>query len=201
MSFEEQLLMDLKAEIGVRTERRRRVTRRLSAGGAVAALAAAAAIAVPLLTATAAPAYAVSKNGDGTVRVEIKEFRDADKLEQDLDTAGVSADITYLPPGKGCKPGRGKTDGQVALGPDSNAAARMVNGGLDINPRRIGDGRTLMLEFAGNDAESPETKKQQVLWSLTASIITGHVKPCVVIDNPDGKDDASGAPGQPPAGD
>ncbi|RVX46836.1 hypothetical protein EDD27_9744 [Nonomuraea polychroma] len=182
MRFEEHLLMDLKAEITARAERRHRIARRLYAGGAVAALAAAAAFAVPSLTGTESPAYAVSKNADGTVRVEINEFEDADQLEQDLAKQGVRADISYLPAGKDCKPPRGKTTGQVALGPDSNAAARMRDGGLDIDPRRIGEDQTLVMAFAGTSQETAETKKQKTLWSLTASLITGRVGPCVVVD-------------------
>ncbi|MER7503046.1 hypothetical protein AB0L05_08015 [Nonomuraea pusilla] len=185
MRFDEQLLMDLKAEIKDRVERRGRLTRRLYAGSAVALLATAAAFAVPLLTGTESPAYAVSKNADGTVRVEINEFKDADRLERDLGAAGVRADISYLPPGKECKEGRGKTVGRVvALGPDSGAVSRMRDGGLDIDPRLIGEDETLVLVFAGNDEETAETKKRKVLWSLTARMITGQVGPCVAIDDP-----------------
>ncbi|WP_188195532.1 hypothetical protein [Nonomuraea sp. SYSU D8015] len=184
MRFEEHLLMDLKAEIAARNVRRRRIARRLYAGGAVAALAAAAAFAVPSLAGTESPAYAVTKNADGTVRVEINEFEDADQLERDLREEGVTADVTYLPSGKECKPGRGKTTGQVAMGPGSDAVARMRDGGLDIDPRRIGKGQTLVMEFAGTAEETAETKKQKTLWSLTASLITGRVGPCVVVDTP-----------------
>ncbi|MFI6921947.1 hypothetical protein ACIBIZ_18540 [Nonomuraea spiralis] len=185
MTFEEQLLMELKAEIAGRAERHRRVTRRLYAGGVVGLLAAAAAFAVPMLTGTETPAYAVSKNTDGTVRVEINEFKDADQLEQDLRAAGVTADISYLPSGKECKTGRGKTVGAVtAMGPGPDAAARMRDGGLDINPRHIGKDQTLVLEFAGTEEETAETRKQEVLWRLTASMITGQVGPCVTIEDP-----------------
>ncbi|MGW2154985.1 hypothetical protein [Nonomuraea sp. NPDC001699] len=188
MTFEEHLLMELKAEIADRTERHRRVTRRLYAGGVVGILAAAAAFAVPMLTGTETSAYAVSTNADGTVRVEIKEFKDADQLEQDLGAAGVTADITYLPPGKECKTGRGKTVGAVtALGPGADAAARMRDGGLDIDPRNIGKDQTLVLEFAGNDKETNETRKQNTLWRLTGSMIKGQVGPCVAIDDPSWK--------------
>jgi hypothetical protein len=184
MKFEEHLLMDLKAEIVARNERRRRVARRLYAGGAVAALAAAAAFAVPSLTGTEPPAYAVTKNADGTVRVEINEFEDADQLERDLQEEGVTADITYLAAGTNCKPGRGKTTGQVAMGPGSDAVARMRDGGLDIDPQRIGKDQTLVMAFAGTIEETAETKKQKTLWSLTASLITGRVGPCVAVDDP-----------------
>ncbi|GAA3079584.1 hypothetical protein [Streptosporangium carneum] len=138
-----------------------------------------------MLTGTETSAYAVSKNADGTVEVRIHEFKDADRLERDLDAAGVRADISYLPPGKECRTGRGKTVGRVtAMGPDSTAVARMVDGGLEIDPRRIGEDQTLVLEFAGNEEETPETEKREMLWRLTAHMITGQVGPCVAIEDP-----------------
>ncbi|MET9248066.1 hypothetical protein [Nonomuraea sp. NPDC003709] len=191
MRFEEQLLMDLKAEIGARTERRRRVTRRLLAGGAVAGLAAAAAITVPLLAGAETPAYAVTKQDDGTIRVEIKEFGDAGKLEQDLKAAGVTADVTYLKPRTTCAPGRGEPVGGEATTPEewrrsvSYKAARPRTSGVDISPQYVGAGQTLVLEFA----EKP-------YWKLKAQVITGQVKPCTVIDDPGGS-----SAGQPPMGD
>jgi hypothetical protein len=187
MKYQEELLMELKTEITYRAERRRRVTRGLYAGSAVALVATAAAFAVPVLIGTESPAYAVSTNADGTVRVEINEFRDADRLEQDLADAGVTADVTYLPPGKECKVGRGKTVGRtVTLGPDANAVVRMRDGGLDINPRDIGENHTLVLEFAGNEG-TPAAGKRKMSWRLTGSTITGQVAPCVTVDDPEWK--------------
>ncbi|MFC4012649.1 hypothetical protein ACFOY2_35830 [Nonomuraea purpurea] len=197
MSYEEQLLMELQAEIMYRGERRRRVTRRVYAGGAVAVLAAAAAFAVPLLTGTESPAYAVSKKADGTVGVEIREFKDADQLEQDLKVAGVKADITYLESGKECKKNRGMST------LPAEGAVQMREGGLDINPRLIDADKTLVLEFAGNEeeevpgAESPKTGK--TWWILTTLVIPGDVGPCVVVDRPNW-DDTGGPEGRPPAG-
>ncbi|MFF4623732.1 hypothetical protein [Nonomuraea jabiensis] len=193
MRFEEQLLMDLKAEIGARTERRRRVTRRLLAGGAVAGLAATAAIAIPLLA--GAPAYAVTEQDDGTIRVEIKEFGDADGLEQDLKAAGVTADVTYLKPRTTCAPGRGEPVGGEPTTPGewrgsvSYKAARPRTSGVDISPQYVGAGQTLVLEFA----EKP-------YWKLKAQVIIGQVKPCTVIDDTSWGDQG-GSEGQPPAGD
>lgn len=184
MSFEEQILMELKTEIIARAERRRRTTRRMFTGAAVAGLAAAAAIAVPLLTGSEQSAYAVSKGADGTVKVRIHEFKDVDRLERDLNAAGVQADVTYLPPGKECKDGRGKTTGRMAMGPWPDAAARLVKGGLDINPQRVGKDQTLVLEFAGDQEETAKTRKHEMLWRLTATLITGQVGPCVAVDDP-----------------
>ncbi|MEV6159285.1 hypothetical protein AB0L53_54025 [Nonomuraea sp. NPDC052129] len=193
MSYEEQLLMELKAEIAHRGQLRRRVTRRLYAGGVVAALAAAAAFAVPLLTGTESPAYAVSKRADGTVGVEIREFKDADKLERDLKAAGVRADVTYLPSRKQCEKDRGAST-LLAEG-----AIHMREGGLDIDPRLLDEDKTLVLEFAGSEEEVPGAKPPKTWWTLATLMIPGKVGPCVVVDSPDW-DDNGGPEGQPPAG-
>jgi hypothetical protein len=193
VNFEEQLLMDLKAEFAARAERRRRVGRRLFAGAAVAGSAATAAIAVPLLTGSEPPAYAVTKNSNGTIRVQINEFRDSDKLERDLGAMGVPADVTYLKPGKWCKPDRG------AVVAGSDKVARMRKGGMDIDPKHIGKNQTLLLQLAESDGPASGPAKPQVLWQARASVIQGKVKPCVVVDDP-GANDLGGPEGQPPAG-
>ncbi|MEV6031439.1 hypothetical protein AB0L65_09835 [Nonomuraea sp. NPDC052116] len=193
MSFEEQLLMDLKVEFAARAERRRRTVRRVSVGAAVAGLAAAAAIAVPLLTGTESPAYAVSKKADGTVGVEIREFKDADQLERDLQAAGVRADVTYLEARKQCEKNRGMST------LPAEGAIRMRNGGLDIDPRLLDKDKTLVLEFAGDEDGDPAAEPPKTWWVLSTLMIPGKVGPCVVVDSTDW-DDAGGPQGQPPAG-
>lgn len=177
--------MDLKAEIERRAARRRR-HRRLYTGGAVAAVAAAVTLAVPSLT--VAPAYAVSTNADGTVRVEINEFKDADKLERDLMANNVRADITYLPPGKLCQSDRGKKrpdGGPPPMSVASNAVARIRRGGgLDINPRLLGKDETLLLVFSGQSEYPADWPKDKPRWVMKADIVVGPVAPCVPVDNP-----------------
>ncbi|MEV0197927.1 hypothetical protein [Nonomuraea sp. NPDC050691] len=206
MSFEERLLMELKTEVAARgAEHRRRVTvRRLFAGAAVAGVAAAAAVAVPLLTGTESPAYAVTKNTDGTIRVQIKEFRDADKLEADLARMGVTADVTFLKPGTWCKDGRGKVAGDEVKNPEewdksiSGRAVRHRRAGVDIDPRYIGKGRTLVLMYTENEDQTSGPEKPRALWQYAGLVIEGPVKPCVVVKNPSW-DDVDGE-GQPPPG-
>ncbi|TDC05578.1 hypothetical protein E1267_19005 [Nonomuraea longispora] len=184
MNFEEQLLMDLKTEIAARADRRRRLTRTRSVLG-VAGMAAVAAIAVPLLTGTGTPAYAVSTNTDGTISVEINEFRDADKLEGDLKEAGVQADVSYVPIAKQCEPGRGEVVGgepsTLEEFRDSMGykAARVRTGGVDIDPRYVGQGQTLVMEFA----ENKESAEGGVITSrFKALVMTGPVEPCTLVD-------------------
>ncbi|MEW9549639.1 hypothetical protein [Nonomuraea sp. NPDC050783] len=182
MRFEEQLLMDLKTEMTARNERSRRVGRRLLAGAAVAGLAAAAAVAVPLLTGPG-PAYAVSENPNGTITVELKEFRDADKLEQDLKDLGVTADVAYLKPYTKCRDDRGALAGGGYDTPEEWRAsvhykvARPAGKSFVITPRYVGEGQTLVLEFTENP-KGPYTSQ------LNAMVIEGSVKPCVPEHDP-----------------
>lgn len=140
MGFEERILLELKAEIAAQAARRRRAraARRLVAGAAVTGLAAAAAVGVPLLTGTEPPAYALSRNPDGSIRVQINEFRDPGRLEADLARHGVSADVTYLEPGHHL---RGTPDRRRARPPGEGTAARAARGVGRLPRRRRGENR------------------------------------------------------------
>ncbi|MEV5411519.1 hypothetical protein AB0K60_22110 [Thermopolyspora sp. NPDC052614] len=150
MSFEERLLVELKAhlveragaeadtvagsgadaragsgggaEAGGASARRRRIGGRVVAGIGLLGAAAVAAVAVPLLTGTQTSAYALTRNPDGTIRVQINELRDPDRLEADLRAQGVAADIAYLPEGKKCAadadPAPGDQVGQLSTADD-----------------------------------------------------------------------------------
>ncbi|MGI5488905.1 hypothetical protein [Microtetraspora malaysiensis] len=194
--------MELKAEITARAERRRRTGRRLLTGAAVAGLAAAAAIMVPLLTGAERPAYAVTKHSDGTISVKLNELRDADELEQDLKRMGVPADITYLKPGKWCEGGRGEIVGGGSTeewkDSASDKAARLGLSGLEIDPRYVGEGQTLVMAFSEDRDQAFGRKTPEVAWQFSAYVVNGPVKPCVVVDNPIWND--VDGPGRPPAG-
>ena len=187
MSFEQRILMELKAEITARADRRRRNIRRLYMGTAVAMAAATAAIVLPLLTGSERPAYAVTENSDGTINVKLNEFRDADKLEQDLLGMGLSADITYLEPGKACKGSRGVIVGGRSpaepKGSTADPAARMTLKGFEIIPKNVGQGQTLVMTASGS--KSPNSGPEaEMAWMFSAAVVDGEVKPCVIVDSP-----------------
>lgn len=52
------------------------------------------------------PAFAVSGGTNGKVRVHVMRLEGAPALERALAERGIKADITYLPMGKKCAPGR-----------------------------------------------------------------------------------------------
>jgi hypothetical protein len=205
MNFEERLLAELKMEVAERAARgrapaQRRVTgRRFLAGAVVAAVAAAAVVAMPLLT-TSDTAYAVARNADGSVTVQINEMRHPDRLEEDLARQGVSANITYLPQHKRCANNNRVTSAEPqppeglpmhsakmkefirqAYNRPSRKAFMWADPRKNANvfkiyPQLIKPGQTLVLEVA----ESEKTK----LWKIGNSFAVGRVKPCVFEEDP-----------------
>jgi hypothetical protein len=187
MSLEERILQELKAEVAARADRRRRArtARRLFAGAAAAGLAAAAAIAVPLLTGTERPAYALSRNPDGSIRVQIIEFRDPDRLEADLARHGVRADVTYLEPGTGCA---NALDGGGPAPEDKERLSAdpeewIVRPGDDdghvvlIDPRDLKPGWTVVLRFGAD----PGSDRAMLGWT----VVDGPAPECDVVRVPE----------------
>ncbi|HUR02141.1 MAG TPA: hypothetical protein VM347_06365 [Nonomuraea sp.] len=206
MKFEEHVLMELKAEIVARNKARRQlVRRRLLTGGAVAAIAAAAAVAVPFLNGSETPAYAVTKNSDGTITLKINEFRDPDQVEKDLAAVGVTADVSYVKPGTRCAPDRGDADFgpsfskeelkskdpkvhkkiREAIENSANGKTfKMGSGQVRISPQYIKPGQTAVMEFTENADQTSGPEKPRALWGFSGYLVTGPVKPCKVIDDP-----------------
>lgn len=206
MNYKEHVLMALKDEIVARNnDRRRRGRRRLFTGAAVAGLAAVAALAVPFLNGSETPAYAVTKNTDGTITLKISEFRDPARVEEDLAAAGLTADVSYTKPGTRCAPGRGHTEAgptfskeeleskdpevhrkiREAIENSPNGKAFKLGGGeLRIDPQHIRAGQTAVMEFTENADQSSGPEKPRPLWGFSGYVVTGAVKPCKVIDDP-----------------
>lgn len=209
MNFEERLLMELKAEIGERAARgpvRSRPRRRLLlAGAAVAGIAAAALVAVPLVTGSESPAYALTQGDDGSITLKIREFRDPDQVEQDLADLGVEADVSYLKPGTWCAPGRFRGLGEPVFTPeelkseDPAVLARMrkaldtspvervydkIPGGVKIYAKEIKPGQRVVMQFAENADQTSGPEKPRVLWQYSFQLTEDPVKPCTVVKDP-----------------
>ncbi|MFG1687922.1 hypothetical protein ACGFNP_47785 [Nonomuraea sp. NPDC049269] len=206
MNFKEHVLMELKAEIVARNKARRLlVRRRLLATGAVATIAATAAVAVPLLTGSETPAYAVTKNTDGTITLKINEFRDPDQVEKDLAKLGVTADVSYVKPGSRCAPGRGEGEGAASFSKEelkskdpkvqkrieeaianspNGKTFKMGRGQVRINPQYIKPGQTAVMEFTENADQTSGPDKPRVLWGFSGYLVTSPAKPCKVIADP-----------------
>ncbi|MFI6513836.1 hypothetical protein ACIBCT_40080 [Streptosporangium sp. NPDC050855] len=223
-TFEEGLLAELKTEIAARASQgrapapRRMVGRRFAAGAGVAAIAVATAIVVPLATGSEPPAYALTKNTDGSINLKINEFRNSQQVETDLAELGVLADITYLPLGKRC----GNVRAPFVKGDDAGVSVedlsstdpvvqartrkRMTNlasskairpeDGITIYPRYIKPGQTVMIEIMENPVE-PTVDRPGVAWQFGGRLTDGPIKPCQVVDDTSafGIGDATPPPG------
>ncbi|MFJ2028760.1 hypothetical protein [Streptosporangium sp. NPDC087985] len=212
MNFEERLLMELKAEINERNERaaqgpvRSRLRRRLLAGAAATGVAAAALVAVPMITGSENPAYALTQNPDGSITLKINEFRDPDQVERDLADLGVKADVSYLKPGTWCAPGRFRSLGEPEFTPEElksddpavrarvrkaieNTPSRKAydtipGGGLKIYPKEIKSEQSVVMQFTENADQTSGPEKPRALWQFSFALTEGPVKPCTVVDDP-----------------
>jgi hypothetical protein len=191
-NFEERLLVELRslveAEPGDRGQRRRG-PRLALAGGLVAVLAGAAGAAVFLLSAGTQAAYAVTKNADGSVTVEIDSLTDAAGLQAKLQAAGVNAVVEYLPAGKMCQQPwftpAGHRDGetqQSSVGSSGDGATRFtISGDLPADETLVVTTQT----GPGNER------------ALGLAWARGDVPPCQVVDAPAGSGPLGGpSPGQ-----
>jgi hypothetical protein len=191
-NFEERLLQELRSLVvapPVDGGQRRafwRGRRLVFAGGLAAVLAASASAGVFVLSASTQAAYAVTKNADGTVTVEIDSLTDAAGLQAKLRAAGVNAVVEYLPAGKMCK--------QPWFTPAGAAAHGMHQGG--VGP--AGDG---LIRFTiSGDLPADETlvvttqtgsNNERALGTGWAK---GEVPPCQVVDAPAGSGPLGGPP-------
>ncbi|WP_283135371.1 hypothetical protein [Rhizohabitans arisaemae] len=178
--------------------------RRLAMGAAVAAVITAG-VAVPLLG-DADPAYALTKNQDGSINLKVYDFRDPEHLEKELADWGVPADITYLPLGKSCGNNRapflkgddfGATKEEL-LSSDAAVQARVrerleksisfqairPRDGITIYPRHIKPGQIAMIEVMENPV-TPTVERPGVAWQFSGRLTTGPIEPCKVVADPE----------------
>lgn len=84
--------------------RRVRAAGRWAVAATIAAIGLGAGVLVP--TVLAEPAWAVDAGADGAVDVRVNRIEDADGLERALAAEGITADVTFVPDGGRCSPGR-----------------------------------------------------------------------------------------------
>jgi hypothetical protein len=146
--FEQRLLHELRAVVAERAAAapvpieaaaaRRTLRPRWPLGAAAAVVLAAAIlfVASPFSGDENGRAWAVVRNGDGSVTVEIDALSDAGGLERKLNEAGVPAVVQYIPPGKTCAgeapPAHAVTD---STGDRSGQAGLNSSGGHDSGRR------------------------------------------------------------------
>jgi hypothetical protein len=141
-------------------------------------LAAAATVGVIVLSASTQAAYAVTKNADGTVTVEIDSLTDAAGLQSKLQAAGVNAVVQYLPVGKACRQPWFSPLGHSPGGTTQSGGEHLANGGVSFTlSADIPADATVVIETqTGPDRET----------ALGIGYAQGVVPQCQVVDAPAG---------------
>ncbi len=180
-NFEERLLVELRSMIpapvaeGGKPSPLWRKPRLALAGGLTAVLAMAAIAGLVFLSAGTQAAYAVTKNADGTVTVQVDSFSDAPGLEAALQAAGVNAVVQYLPEGKACQQPwftpLGRSVGDVST---KAGVTNQDGGGASFTlGANIPAGATVVISTqTGSDGEQ----------ALGVGFAQGTVPPCQVVD-------------------
>ncbi|MGC5009581.1 hypothetical protein ACLQ2R_02330 [Streptosporangium sp. DT93] len=177
--LKEFMMQEIQRDTRPEERVRRRLLRRPALLAPVLAAAVAVAVAVPVLVSGGTPAYAVARNPDGTISVQINEVRDSKKLEADLNALGFRAVVDYVPQGKQCEDPRGDfLPSERSYGPAADDPLVIIDRGpisekgFLFNPAALEEGQTAVLEFNIGD---PTVH----IW---AKIANGPVKPCVMVD-------------------
>jgi hypothetical protein len=178
--FEQNLLTELREVVAERhTVPQPRPRKRLvlaAAGGGL--LATGLLVGIPAMNGDQTPAaFAVTTNNDGVVTIVVNRLEDPDGLERELAANGVTADVTFAPPGKICSPlpryeSPGVRDVTLQIARDG-ATITLPSSGLK--------GRTLVMESRRPPTPDPDgTTPFFILYSFA----DGPVAPCELVDVP-----------------
>lgn len=185
--FEERLLAVLKDEVILRSAvkdravwRGRLLRPRLAALVGAGVLASILTAGLPVLIGQngSGAAWAVKKDSDGSVRVEIREPKDAAGLERRLAEVGVPAYVTFAPPGMTCSP-EGSLEGDDPHHPVNDPLPFEVEStgneltALRVWPERFPGSRRLSLTF-----HQLEIDAKPVLGQLTLYVIRPDAERC-----------------------
>jgi hypothetical protein len=147
--YEQRLLAELRevvaeraASAAVPARPRTRIAVGLSAAAALTVAAAVGASVLP--GAGDRPAYAAERDPDGSIRILIREYRDAAGLQLRLRQLGVAAVVDYVPDGKQCREPRAdflpEPRGLVTHLPPEGGAESVMK----LHPELIGPGQTFV---------------------------------------------------------
>lgn len=194
--YEERLLGELREVVTERaaptgTPARPRAARhrlRPAVGlGAAAALAVTAGLAGPaLLGAGDLPAYAAERNPDGSIRIHIREYRDAKGLQERLRQLGVAAVVDYVPNGQQCREPRAtyvpanEVPRDLLTLPPEESDHGFRGAHWNLHPELIGPGRTFI--YTTTIIGDPDGEE----WSAKGQIAlaTGPVGACELVPGP-----------------
>jgi hypothetical protein len=180
--FEENLLTELRqvvaAQAAAETPRPVRPRGRLVLATAGAgAFAAALVFGVPAMNGDHAPAaHAVTDNDDGSVTITVNRLEDPEGLERELAAHGITADVTFAPPGKACRLTPMRFD--LAYNPEPSVRLMVENGEevLTLDPAETA-GKTLVLEGREEVGYPGERTFVIAHW-----VLSGPIAPCELVD-------------------
>lgn len=188
-SFETVLLAQLRDHVDEQSVQRPRFSRtRLMLGAATTVVAAAALVlVVPGLGSTTA--YSVQEGNSGTITVEVQRLEDAEGLEAELAEHGVVADITYVPDGQECAPGRYTPVDRRLSGMGLTMGSDRLE--VTLPPGTVRDGETFVMAVSGEAIPpSPTEPSQGGITDMGGfsgwadfDVTAGPVQPCTVIPN------------------
>jgi len=191
-TFQENLLVAMREEVETREARPVRSHRRkwTVAAAATAMAAGVGVVGVPMLG--EAPAYAVDREPDGSIRVHVTEAvdrADLDALEAKLRFFGLSAEVDWLGNGQDCAEPRADYVGDPDLGP--GALFQSLPGEDDgwdwlIHPEYIASGQTLVWEVQVARGDEWAVIKSDV------RVAEGSVAPCEIVSGPVTRDPEPG---------
>ena len=160
----------------------KRRSSRLVLGGIAATIAAiGGVILVPGLG--SGPAYSVQEGNSGKIEVQVDRFEDAAGLEQALAEHGITAQITYVPDGGECAPGRYLPIAGRGLGLSVGTDMFRVT----LEPGAVREGETLVIDASLvrlPDSVDPETGIQSTdgfRAIISAEVTRGPVPTCTPI--------------------
>lgn len=174
--FESALLTELKGQVALNAvalpapRRPRRRVLGLSLGGVVAVAGTALGVSALLPT----PAFSVSES-NGDLRVEVNRLEGAEKLERELARHGVTADITFLPPGMRC------AENRYVEAPSRGGTSLEVGGEtfvVSLDAGTVGSDQTFVLWAS---VQQYENGNRASVWSGVAE---GPVAPCAASSDP-----------------
>lgn len=190
-NFEERLLRELRSVVVDRSAdrgrpRRWRKPRHGVALGLGAVTASAVLLAVLVLSPGTQAAYAVTRNADGSVTVEIDSMTDAAGLQSKLEAAGVNAVVAYLPAGKMCRQPWFTPLGRPLDGTTQSGVEHLAAGGVRF---------TLTADTPANATVVIETQEGPGdATALGIAWAQGAVPPCQMVDAPAGSGPLGGPP-------
>lgn len=186
-TFETALLNRLRDEVEQQTTVRSRPSRPKILLGAAAAVVAAGAMVVVVPGLGTTPAYSVQEGNSGTITVEVQRLEDAEGLETELATFGITANITYLPNRQECAPNRYTPVDRSLSGMQVSMGSELLR--VTLPPGAVRDDETFVMAVSGEDVppSSSEPSEDGVTdlggfagWA-DLNVTAGPVEPCAVV--------------------